>query len=293
MLFGSIAVFIARGWIQTAIEAEFQTTVNLAEAVKPDVPDMVPVVVVKSDHVFGDVLTPDLLRVVDMPKNAVPESAFARIDNVFFDGKFTTFVVSDLVENEILLPHKISAPGSTGSLSSMLSEGMRAVTVRVNDVAGVGGFVMPGDRVDIIYTWDEDSRRNGNTLQSSVFLQSIRVLGIDQNMNVNTSDPNVAKTVTLEVSPNDAQRLQLAQDTGRLGLTLRALGDVEENTVSTLKQDTIITSAPRPAPTRKASTREAKPPSSTAAITIVRGEQRDQVNVFNESVSSTRDGRGG
>jgi len=291
VVFGGIAVFIARGWINTAIESEFERTVNVVEAHAVSAPRMESVVVVNADHSFGDVLTPELLRVVDMPKGTVPSGAYASISDLFTGEEKSTYAIAQISKHEILLPHKITVPGVKGSLSAIVTEGMRAVSVRINDVAGVAGFVTPGDRVDVIYTWDETSRRNGNALKSRILLQNILVLGIDQNMKVDTSSAKVGKTVTLEVRNEDGQKLHLAQDTGRLSLTLRALGDVELEPTKVIQQQHLAgKSNSVSAPKRRSNRPRKASPNPTADIVIFRGEEKAQVSVFNETIESGRTG---
>src|SRR3546814_9365193 len=111
---------------------------------------------------------------------------------------------------------------------------MRAVTIRVNDVAGVAGFVLPGDRVDVLLTRDRTGGEGGNVannLITDVLLQNVKVLGIDQDANQEKDKPSVAKAVTLEVSPQQAQKLALASQLGSLALMLRNLGDAEQEMV--------------------------------------------------------------
>src|SRR3546814_18636931 len=105
---------------------------------------------------------------------------------------------------------------------------MRAVTIRVNDVAGVAGFVLPGDRVDVLLTRDRTGGEGGNVannLTTDVLLQNVKVLGIDQDANQEKDQPSVAKALTLEVSQQTAQQLAMASPLGSLALLLRPPGD--------------------------------------------------------------------
>src|SRR5581483_4110551 len=123
---------------------------------------------------------------------------------------------------EPLLKSKITGPGQRATLSAMLNDGLKAVTVRVNDVDGVGGFVLPGDHVDVLLTRQLE-KNNGNT---EVILQNVRVLAIDQIADERLEKPSVAKAVTLEVDIVGAQKLSLAVSVGSLSLMLRKAGEV-------------------------------------------------------------------
>jgi len=288
--FGIFAVVLARGWINEAIRDEYQRSGPAPETVQQTALATVPVVVADMDLNFGDILSPEMLRTVDYPEDALPAGVYATINSMFPDTSKPTIVLRRMSRNETVLDYKISGPGARGSLSSLITDGMRAVSVRVNEVAGVAGFVMPGDFVDVIYTRDDQSRRNGNDLKSDILLQNVKVLGIDQDLNDMSDVPNVVKTVTLEVSNTDGQKLHLAQDAGKLTLTLRKAGDDVIETTASIAQKSILST---PSTTRAAAPRrtyrapvKTKPKSSNLAdVTIIRGDERDQVQVLKDPQS--------
>jgi len=193
--FGVFAVFLARGWINDAIRDEYSRRGPSPAQPSSHSIATIPVVVVDADMNFGDVLSPALLKIVDYPAEAVPVGVYESLNNIFVDTNQNTVVLRHMARNEPVLD------------SVLISEGMRAVSVRVNEVAGVAGFIMPGDFVDVLYTRDDTTRRNGNNLKSDILLQNVKVLGIDQDLNDMASTPSVAKTVTLEVANIDAQKL--------------------------------------------------------------------------------------
>ena len=131
-------------------------------------------------------------------------------------------MLSAIETNEPILKWKITGPGQRASLSAIIDNGMKAVTIRVNDVFGVAGFVLPGDRVDVLLTRSESG--NDKKQFTDVLLQNVRVLGIDQLADDRTEKTAVAKAVTLEVATQDAQKLVLAGTVGSLSLTLRPAG---------------------------------------------------------------------
>jgi pilus assembly protein CpaB len=223
------AVFLARNWI------EEQTKPIVVQ--QPAVADNTTMVVVASAQLgFGNSVRRENLRLVKWPSDAVPEGTFTSIDQVVGD-KEDRVVLRTIEINEPILESKISGFGGKASLAAILSPEMRAVTIRVNDVAGVAGFVLPGDRVDVLLTRDKTGGAGGNVatnLITDVLLQNVKVLGIDQDANEEKDKPSVAKAVTLEVSPQQAQKLALASQLGSLALMLRNVADAGAEQVRTV-----------------------------------------------------------
>lgn len=284
--FGLMAVLLARGWINEAIEDEFRDNRPKADFIMKNADATLPIVIAANDLSFGDELTAEVLRIVNYPKDAVPVGSYSSLDEIFTDTSKRTVVLSQMRLNEPLMNYKISGPGGKGSLSARISDGYRAAAIRVDDVTGVAGFIVPGDFVDVIYTRDPETRRNGTELISDILLQNIKVLGIDQNQNENSSAADIARTVTVEVSNDDAQRLHLALDTGKLSLTLRAAGEQTLAPVQTVKSSQLgkMSAIAKKAPIRRAAVTAQKSESSNIAqVTIIRGDIRDEVTVLRES----------
>lgn len=174
---------------------------------------------------FGTQLSPSNVREIEWSADFAPDGAFTTIAELLSANE-RRVALSAIETNEPILKWKITGPGQRASLSSVLEEGMKAVTIRVNDVNGIAGFVLPGDRVDVLLTRTE--RDPNDTKSKSVFndviLQNVRVLGIDQLADDRTEKAVVAKAVTVEVSTVDAQRVALASNVGNLSLALRAAG---------------------------------------------------------------------
>lgn len=288
--FGIMAVVLARGWINDAIESEFRDSRPNSNALAEKATPTFPVVIAANDLGFGDDLTAEALRIVNYPEDAIPFGSYASLDEIFTDTSKRTVVLSQMRLNEPLMNYKISGPGGKGSLSARITEGYRAAAIRVDDVTGVAGFIVPGDFVDVIYTRDLETRRNGNELIADVLLQNIKVLGIDQNQNENSSAADVARTVTVEVKNEDAQRLHLALDSGKLSLTLRAVGEKVVDPIKTVKASQLGKMAVKKSPhrIRKAQTVVAPKAegSNIAQVTIIRGETRDEVTVAREDNDS-------
>ena len=217
VLFGLLAVFLAQTWLNNQAEQRMRSL----EANKKPPPPAHTVVVAAKPLRFGDELTAAALREVPWPDGALPPGAFAKVAEVT-TGK--RVVVLPIDSNEPVLASKITGPGQRATLSAVLQEGMKAVTIRVNDVEGVAGFVLPGDHVDVVLTrqYDKDNGTN------DVIIQNARVLAVDQSADVRTEKVAVPKAVTLEVSETEAQKLALASSVGTLSLLLRRAGEVRE-----------------------------------------------------------------
>jgi pilus assembly protein CpaB len=168
---------------------------------------------------YGNELNASLLREIPWSQDSLPAGAFAKIDDVLTGGK--RIVLAAIEPNEPILSVKITGPGQRATLSAMLHDGMKAVTIRVSDVEGVAGFVLPGDRVDIALT-RLDGKGGATT---DVVLQNATVLAIDQVADERSSSPSIAKSVTLEVDMVAAQKLDLAASLGNLSLLLRKAGE--------------------------------------------------------------------
>ena len=150
--FGIMAVVLARGWINDAIESEFRDSRPTANEYTKKAEPTFPVVIAANDLGFGDELTAEALRIVNYPEDAIPVGSYASLDEIFTDMSKRTVVLSQMRLNEPLMNYKISGPGGKGSLSARIAEGYRAAAIRVDDVTGVAGFIVPGDFVDVIYT---------------------------------------------------------------------------------------------------------------------------------------------
>lgn len=290
--FGIMAIFLARSWINDAIEDEFRDSrIDVTTAASAISEPTLSIVVAGHDLSIGEALSPQSLRLVNYPEDAIPQGAFRSLDDVFSKESHRTIVLTQMRANEPIMDYKISGPNGKGSLSAMIREGYRAVAIDVDALTGVGGFIVPGDFVDVIYMRRPDLQNPKKTpdMISDVLLQNVKVLGIDQNNNPDSPQADIASSVTLEVTNDDAQRLHLALDTGQLSLTLRGIGQ-------TIISPTTRLQASQLKPVRKATSawtsniKASAPakaaPSTTAQITIIRGKTRDDVTVLREQDSS-------
>jgi pilus assembly protein CpaB len=226
VLFGLLAVVMAQSWLNNTAEARMRSL----EASKKPVATQTIVVAGKPLR-YGNELTTQSLREITWSDAELPSGAFAKISDVLKDGK--RIVLTAIEPNEPVLSVKITGAGQRATLSALVGPGMKAVTIRVNDVDGVAGFVQPGDRVDVALTRQVDKE----SASTQVVLQNVRVLAVDQVADERNANPAVAKSATLEVDTVAAQKLSLAGSVGTLSLLLRKAGEAtsEKALLVTLK----------------------------------------------------------
>lgn len=215
ILLGLVAVLLVRSVLNAQRTAAISSIVPSAGTV--------PVVVAAEPIARGQTLEAEKLRVVRFPAGAGPDGTFSTIAQLTGQGG-PRLALSAMVANEPVLSGKISGPGGRLNLSGVVAPGMRAVSLRSNDVAGVGGFVLPGDRVDVLLTRSIGSGDNTNTV-TQVVAENVRVLGVDQTSDDTADKPVVAKAVTVEVTPEQAQEISLGQSVGTISLSLRHVTD--------------------------------------------------------------------
>jgi pilus assembly protein CpaB len=215
VVFGLLAVFIANMWLHN------QARQRVEVAAPTQAAPTQTIVVAKEPLRFGAEITEQMLKEVPWPADAVPGGAFHKISDVMKDGR--RIVLAAIEPNEPVLALKITGPGQRATLSALVRPGMKAVTIRVNDVEGVGGFVLPGDHVDVVMTRQLEKGQ----ATTEVVLQNARVLATDQSADERASKPQVAKSVTLEVTTLQAQKVWLASSVGSLSLLLNKAGEAE------------------------------------------------------------------
>lgn len=187
------------------------------------------VVVAKEDVQIGTRLQPAMLQVVDWPSASPLKNPMTSIEQA------TDRVVNmPLVKGEPISMAKLAAKGETGGLSAVLREGRRAVTVKVNEIVGVAGFALPGNYVDVMVNTPDSH----NNLVSKIVIERIQVLAVAQDVANPESKPKVVNAVTLEVTPAQAEKIDLARSVGSLSLVLRSQVDMESvATVGARKND--------------------------------------------------------
>ncbi|RIX81969.1 Flp pilus assembly protein CpaB [Acidovorax cavernicola] len=211
LLFGLAAAVYATGWIsrQSGIASN-------------------KVVVAAVDIDLGSRVNAQMLSTVDWPSGSVPNGSFSDIkalnDRVVKVG---------VLRGEALMEGKLAPVGTQGGLSAVIASGKRAMTVRVNDVVGVAGFALPGNYVDVMVNAQQEKGRGEDALQiSKTVLEKVLVLAVAQEANRDDTKPKVVSAVTLELSLEDSEKLDLARSVGTLSLVLR--NQMDKTTVATL-----------------------------------------------------------
>jgi len=265
VLAGGAAVMFASRWMQAQAKGGGQIAVAAV------------------DVEIGAKLVPEMLRMVTWPAGNEPPGAFAELAPL--DGRV---VKTSVTRGEPILEGKLAPAGTKGGLSAVVAEGKRAMTVRVNDVVGVAGFALPGNYVDImVNTQNEGSKRGDQDKAiSKIVLERILVLAIAQESARDDTKPKVVNAVTLEVTPEQAENLDLARSVGTLSLVLRNQvdpkpGATEGATKATMLKEphpTPAASAPKAVVARRTAPRTVavvapipQEPKSTNCVEVIRG----------------------
>jgi pilus assembly protein CpaB len=241
LVLGLAAAWLANDWILKR---------TLTPALASD--DTLPVVVAALEIPLGQQIEGAHIKTVSMPRSLIPNGAFNAAPEV--TGRIAT---QPLLPGEILLEGRVVEHLGGSALSSIVNQKMRAVTVRVNDVIGVAGFLLPGNRVDVLASRKENRRSVTRTL-----LQDLKVLAVDQTASTDKNEPVIVRAVTLEMTPKDAEKLVGAREEGSIQLTLRNPGD-----------DSLV-SDPPPKNLAKRS-----PPAPRPSVTIIRGTSVNRAHV--------------
>lgn len=226
LLIGIAAVVMAARWINE--KAAISTT---------------GVVVAAKDIPLGSRLAPEQMKVVAWPASSTPTGAFRDEQKVV-----SRVVNTSIMAGEPILENKLAPVGSKGGLSALLASGTRAISVKVNEVVGVAGFALPGNYVDILVNAQDE----GGKPVSKIVLQRILVLAVAQESDRDETKPKIVNAVTLQVTPEQAEKLDLARSVGQLSLILRNQVDVvsevtEGARLSDLVEDAPIVTLPTPA----------------------------------------------
>ncbi|MBL1378446.1 Flp pilus assembly protein CpaB [Zobellella iuensis] len=246
VIFGLAAAWMANNWLNQqnrplVTQVDTETTRVVVAAI-----DLVPGAPIEPLHVQ--------LREID--SRLVPPGALTSLDQVQ-----NMVAKNNLYRGDVLRKERLAPLGQGSTLSVLLEPGMRAVTVRVNDVIGVAGFLLPGNRVDILFT---------ESNMTSTVLHNLKVLAVDQTQHTDENRPKLVRAVTLEVTPEQAERLVNASSNGRIQLALRNPNDEQDVMAAAL--------APEPAAAKPAAAQpRAKPRPST--VDLIKGSNQQQVPV--------------
>lgn len=238
LLMGVGAAWVANNWVQARVlpaEAQDPNTASIVAAALK-----VP---------YGTKVEPRHLTLIEIHKDSVPEDSYRDMDELV--GKVATQTV---LRGEIMIRERFADHLGGSTLSAIVGPDMRAVAVRVNDVVGVAGFLLPGNRVDVVA-----SRKERNQAIATTIVQDVKVLAVDQSTSIDKNDPVVVRAVTLEVTPQQAEALVKADQEGKIQLTLRNPVDKKLYMAENLT-----------APPPRKIVRTARAPTTTS-VTLVRG----------------------
>jgi pilus assembly protein CpaB len=288
------ALIVARVWLPTP-SAHGQQGKPAAVSTQT-----VPVVVASASIPYGGKVDASHLIVERLPAADVPPGAYSDPQQLIQRQGGVPVALTPISAREPVLPGKLSGGGAKPTVAAAIDEGMRAYTIGVSETAGVGGHVLPGDRVDVIVTRQPPIPKAVKDLcgdckleRADVVLQDVKVIGMDLNVDPTTTQSAVAHTATLEVSVQDAQRLAVAAQIGAMSLALRRAGQADITPVRTVEVGDVKSTAPRaPGPVfpddmRLAAGGRPRAPKSTPhpalirtrSVTVVHGDTSTQVDV--------------
>lgn len=233
------------------------------------------VVVAAFDLPVGTRLAEKDLRLVRMPSGDLPAGYFRTTSELVGRG-----VITPIGRNEVLLDTKVAAENAGAGLPAAIPPGMRAVTVKVNDVIGVAGFAQPGTHVDVLLTGNPTRDNDPAHVTATTILQNIQVLAAGQQLRTNSEGkPQSVPVITLLVAPDEAQKLALATQEGRIQLTLRNPLDVDAENIAALKNATLYqlpTEVPKGMQSKdRKLAKTLPPPVAIYSVEMIRGAKRD------------------
>jgi len=251
----------------------------LSQRIRPSLAATTEVVVATQKLPLGTRVASEHVRVVSWPEGLKPEGSFSTPDQVIGRG-----VVVPMLPNEPILESRLAPKEAGAGLTATIPEGMRAVSVKVNDVIGVAGFVLPGERVDVILTGSPDKNQGNET--SKVILENVQVLAAGQNIQRDENgNPQNVQVITLLVTPEDSQKVALASADGRIQLALRNPLDLDKADPNPITRTALYTrgsSMPEaPPPVKKTAVRRVAPkPPEPAPAPVVKEPPRLEVELI-------------
>ena len=223
------AVYMVQGFVSDQEAALAQERAKAAEIV-PTTKIYAPTRTI----LYGEQITKEDVALIDYAIKYIPEGAFATFEELFPEGEGTPRVVLRQMEkDEPVLAIKVTEPGQDAGITSRLDRGMRAFTIKVDVASGVSGFLRPTDRVDVY--WSGSVRGEGNQSFTQLIKSNVEIIAIDQSANGERNEASIARTVTVQVSPQDVAVLAQAQSTGALSLSL--VGDNDDTVTGEILVD--------------------------------------------------------
>ena len=246
---------------------------NLQSRTVADTRAGVDVVVASRDLQVGEKIAENDVRLARMPSDSIPPNVFHLMKSAIGRG-----VILPIFKGDYILPTKVAGENAGSGLPSLIPPGMRAVSVRVNEIVAVAGFVLPGTRVDVLLTGNPS---NNGEQQTTTVLENVAVIATGQRLEHNsTGDPQTAPVITLLVSPDDAQKLTLASTQGHIQLSLRNPLDTKQEGIDAVRSTSLYKNVPQPAPTLVAAKPRAKKiipvTPDVYTIEVIRGNKKEE-----------------
>jgi pilus assembly protein CpaB len=251
LLMAAGAAWVANVWVngQLVTRANAQPNVNRVVAAALAIP-------------FATKVEGRHLKFIEVPMDVLPSGAFTSFEEV--EGQVSTTAIA---RGEILVSERFAAHERGSTLAALIDKNMRAITVRVDDVIGVAGFLLPGNTVDVLASRKVDQRAITETI-----LRNIKVLAVDQTASANANEPVIVRAVTLEMTPEQAEVVVKARTEGTIQLTLRNPEAPEMIKVEPKVEQPVrvVSAAPRPRPVNQDTT-----------VTVIRGTEIEQTKTKN------------
>lgn len=224
IILAGIAVYGAQTWLA-------QERQNMADSINQQVQEEQAVeetqtIVVAAEPIgFGERMVPSKVREIPWASPVLPEGSYSKTEDLILGDAedVARFALTSMSVGEPILASKVTEPGQRAKMSTALTPGMKAISIRVNDIAGVAGFVLPGDRVDVMLT----RGGRGDRAFVDILLQGVKVLAIDQIADDRKDQPSVVRSVTFEVDTIQSQKLVLGATVGSLSLALRNVASTD------------------------------------------------------------------
>lgn len=256
ILFAGLAAWLANLWVQQRI------------AVAGDAPQTVQVVVSALDVPQGQQLSKHHLKMIDWPADLKPTGSLSKLEDAL-----DKIARQPLTMGDVITDSKLAKPGDGSYLSALVGENKRAVTVRVDDVVGVAGFILPGNHVDVLAAKIE---RVGQNVTVRTVLEDVVVLAVDQELSPDNNKPKIVRAVTLELTPIQSESIVKASHEGKIQLALRNPND--RNAI--VKQLPIVTAKAKTQPRVAAPTKVTPITPTPAPISMAKTEEGPKVTII-------------
>jgi pilus assembly protein CpaB len=251
---------------------------NLKASTAKDTRPGVDVVVAAEDLQVGTRIADHNMKLVRFPEGTLPPNTIGRMSQIIGRG-----VILPISKGEFILPNKLAAENAGSGLPSLIPPGMRAVSVRVNEVVSVAGFVVAGTRVDVLLTGNPT---NAGEQQTTTVLENVAVIATGHTLERSSSgDPETTPVITLLVSPDDAQKVTLAQAQGRIQLALRNPLDTREQNIPSVNTRGLYPGAPVVASTaprqkiKRSATMQAPAPPPIYTVEVIQGSKSENQKI--------------